>query len=114
MIKSSTITDMRTMTDMNDKENESPILSYNKIESRDIIKYHSYSPSTHTFIYLNRRELEKYKRSYIEKEQKREKEREKERKKEREKERKKERENERENTNLEDFRWLMENVKCMN
>ena len=130
MLKSPRIT-----AGMNDKENEPPKIVYRKIEPHDIIKiephdiitkYYGYSPNTHTFMYLNRRELDEYARRYIEnelkqekerervKERKRKKERRKEMEKESENERENERENESENTNLEDFRWLMEGLNCMN
>jgi hypothetical protein len=130
MLKSSRIT-----AGMNDKENESPKIVYRKIEPHDIIKiephdiitkYYGYSPNTHTFMYLNRRELDEYARRYIENELKQEKERErvKERKREKERKRKKEKkkqaeeknndDNQNDNQNLEDFRWLMEGLNCMN
>ena len=126
MIGSSTI-----VAGMNEKENEPPKIVYRKIEPHDIIKieprdiiikYYGYSPNTHTFIYLNRRELDEYTRHYIENKRKRENERKMEKERKREKERKNgkkngkknETENERETTNLEDFRWLMDGLSCMN
>ena len=73
-------------------------ISYIKIEPHDIIiKYHGYSPNTHTFIYMKSKEIGEYKKRYNNRKIQME----------------REREREREPNNLENFRWLLDGLTCM-